>query len=72
MRGFVDLLLLFTDNNAALGSFVSSKASLAGVEKVLQLVYNIEVAIGSRFGLRELVLSQIQQMPRLGGRCRNK
>ena len=39
--------VVFTDNNAALGSFISNKASLSGVEKILQFVYNIEVTIGS-------------------------
>ena len=39
--------VIFTDSNAALGSFISNKASLAGVEKILQFVYNVEVEIGS-------------------------
>ena len=43
--GFAPVIL--TDNNAALGSFISNKASLAGAEKILQFVYNVEVAIGS-------------------------
>ena len=30
--------VVFTDNNAALGSFISNKASLSGVEKILQFV----------------------------------